>query len=162
MPSRKASGSVVSSGRGGLPPSSPMVSSANNPNKSEIPDRRKDSVVNTVRRGAGGLSLLPQHGPSFGGQAGGQGHSPRAWGERHSFPARTRGLSLDAGGCGMGPERAPAGFGAPPGSSCARHSWSQAKTGSQPGLPKSRTYFSGHTSCVQAKADPVQRGAWIR
>ncbi|KAG5858122.1 microtubule affinity regulating kinase 4 [Bothrops jararaca] len=47
MPSRKASGSVVSSGRGGLPPSSPMVSSANNPNKSEIPDRRKDSAVNT-------------------------------------------------------------------------------------------------------------------
>ncbi|KAG8143698.1 putative Non-specific serine-threonine protein, partial [Naja naja] len=47
MPSRKASCSVVSSGRGGLPPSSPMVSSANNPNKSEIPDRRKDSAVNT-------------------------------------------------------------------------------------------------------------------
>ncbi|KAM3830283.1 MAP/microtubule affinity-regulating kinase 4 isoform 1-T1 [Vipera latastei] len=47
MPSRKASGSVVGSGRGGLPPSSPMVSSANNPNKSEIPDRRKDSAVNT-------------------------------------------------------------------------------------------------------------------
>ncbi|XP_015676138.1 MAP/microtubule affinity-regulating kinase 4 [Protobothrops mucrosquamatus] len=47
MPSRKTSGSVVSSGRGGLPPSSPMVSSANNPNKSEIPDRRKDTAVNT-------------------------------------------------------------------------------------------------------------------
>ncbi|KAL8211996.1 UNVERIFIED_CONTAM: MAP/microtubule affinity-regulating kinase 4 [Gekko kuhli] len=46
MPSRKASCSVVSSGRG-IPPSSPMVSSANNPNKSEIPDRRKDSAVNT-------------------------------------------------------------------------------------------------------------------
>uniref|UniRef100_A0A8C3HLL9 non-specific serine/threonine protein kinase n=1 Tax=Chrysemys picta bellii TaxID=8478 RepID=A0A8C3HLL9_CHRPI len=48
MPSRKASCSVVSSGRG-IPPSSPMVSSANNPNKSEIPDRRKDSTINTVR-----------------------------------------------------------------------------------------------------------------
>ncbi|XP_074793447.1 MAP/microtubule affinity-regulating kinase 4 isoform X3 [Natator depressus] len=47
MPSRKASCSVVSSGRG-IPPSSPMVSSANNPNKSEIPDRRKDSTINTV------------------------------------------------------------------------------------------------------------------
>ncbi|XP_063167948.1 MAP/microtubule affinity-regulating kinase 4 isoform X3 [Candoia aspera] len=47
MPPRKASCSVVSSGRGGIPPSSPMVSSANNPNKSEIPDRRKDSTVNT-------------------------------------------------------------------------------------------------------------------
>lgn len=47
MPSRKGSCSVVSSGRG-IPPSSPMVSSANNPNKSEIPDRRKDSAVNTV------------------------------------------------------------------------------------------------------------------
>nr|XP_008123586.2 PREDICTED: MAP/microtubule affinity-regulating kinase 4 [Anolis carolinensis] len=46
MPSRKASCSVVGSGRG-IPPSSPMVSSANNPNKSEIPDRRKDSAVNT-------------------------------------------------------------------------------------------------------------------
>ncbi|XP_032653836.1 MAP/microtubule affinity-regulating kinase 4 [Chelonoidis abingdonii] len=46
MPSRKASCSVVSSGRG-IPPSSPMVSSANNPNKSEIPDRRKDSTINT-------------------------------------------------------------------------------------------------------------------
>uniref|UniRef100_A0A8C0GXI7 non-specific serine/threonine protein kinase n=1 Tax=Chelonoidis abingdonii TaxID=106734 RepID=A0A8C0GXI7_CHEAB len=52
MPSRKASCSVVSSGRG-IPPSSPMVSSANNPNKSEIPDRRKDSTINTVSSGTG-------------------------------------------------------------------------------------------------------------
>lgn len=50
MPSRKASCSVVGTGRG-IPPSSPMVSSANNPNKSEIPDRRKDSTVNTVSAG---------------------------------------------------------------------------------------------------------------
>ncbi|XP_034973570.1 MAP/microtubule affinity-regulating kinase 4 isoform X6 [Zootoca vivipara] len=47
MPSRKASCSVVSNSGRGIPPSSPMVSSANNPNKSEIPDRRKDSAVNT-------------------------------------------------------------------------------------------------------------------
>ncbi|XP_069500772.1 MAP/microtubule affinity-regulating kinase 4 isoform X3 [Ambystoma mexicanum] len=46
MPSRKTSCSVVGSSRG-IPPSSPMVSSANNPNKSEIPDRRKETVANT-------------------------------------------------------------------------------------------------------------------
>lgn len=46
MPSRKTSCSVVGSARG-IPPSSPMVSSANNPNKSEIPDRRKESAANT-------------------------------------------------------------------------------------------------------------------
>uniref|UniRef100_A0A665TP80 MAP/microtubule affinity-regulating kinase 3 n=1 Tax=Echeneis naucrates TaxID=173247 RepID=A0A665TP80_ECHNA len=44
MPSRKASCSVM--GSHSLPPSSPMVSSANNPNKSEIPDRRKDITNN--------------------------------------------------------------------------------------------------------------------
>uniref|UniRef100_A0A8C6TI81 non-specific serine/threonine protein kinase n=1 Tax=Neogobius melanostomus TaxID=47308 RepID=A0A8C6TI81_9GOBI len=47
MPSRKASCSVM--GSHSLPPSSPMVSSANNPNKSEIPDRRKDMTATTVR-----------------------------------------------------------------------------------------------------------------
>nr|XP_033812442.1 MAP/microtubule affinity-regulating kinase 4 isoform X3 [Geotrypetes seraphini] len=46
MPSRKTSCSVVGSTRG-IPPSSPMVSSANNPNKSEIPDRRKEISINT-------------------------------------------------------------------------------------------------------------------
>uniref|UniRef100_A0A3B4WYQ1 non-specific serine/threonine protein kinase n=1 Tax=Seriola lalandi dorsalis TaxID=1841481 RepID=A0A3B4WYQ1_SERLL len=45
MPSRKASCSVM--GSHSLPPSSPMVSSANNPNKSEIPDRRKDMTATT-------------------------------------------------------------------------------------------------------------------
>ncbi|XP_037125668.1 MAP/microtubule affinity-regulating kinase 4 isoform X4 [Syngnathus acus] len=45
MPSRKASVSVM--GSHSLPPSSPMVSSANNPNKSEIPDRRKDMTATT-------------------------------------------------------------------------------------------------------------------
>lgn len=52
MPTRKASCSVVGSGRG-MPPSSPMVSSANNPNKSEIPDRHKDGAINTVGIGLG-------------------------------------------------------------------------------------------------------------
>uniref|UniRef100_A0A7N8XB30 non-specific serine/threonine protein kinase n=1 Tax=Mastacembelus armatus TaxID=205130 RepID=A0A7N8XB30_9TELE len=46
MPSRKASCSVM--GSHSLPPSSPMVSSANNPNKSEIPERRKDMTATTV------------------------------------------------------------------------------------------------------------------
>ncbi|XP_056299769.1 MAP/microtubule affinity-regulating kinase 4 isoform X2 [Pseudoliparis swirei] len=45
MPSRKTSCSVM--GSHSLPPSSPMVSSANNPNKSEIPDRRKDMTATT-------------------------------------------------------------------------------------------------------------------
>uniref|UniRef100_W5NBZ0 non-specific serine/threonine protein kinase n=1 Tax=Lepisosteus oculatus TaxID=7918 RepID=W5NBZ0_LEPOC len=45
MPSRKTSCSVV--GSRSIPPSSPMVSSANNPNKSEIPDRRKEINATT-------------------------------------------------------------------------------------------------------------------
>ncbi|XP_041731659.1 MAP/microtubule affinity-regulating kinase 4 isoform X3 [Coregonus clupeaformis] len=45
MASRKVSSSMVGS-RSIQPPSSPMVSSANNPNKSEIPDRRKE--INTA------------------------------------------------------------------------------------------------------------------
>lgn len=47
MPPRKASCSVMGSRT--LPPSSPMVSSANNPNKAEIPDRRKEMTATTVR-----------------------------------------------------------------------------------------------------------------
>uniref|UniRef100_A0A8C1GSA6 non-specific serine/threonine protein kinase n=1 Tax=Cyprinus carpio TaxID=7962 RepID=A0A8C1GSA6_CYPCA len=42
---QKASCSVV--GSRSIPPSSPMVSSANNPNKAEIPDRRKDINATT-------------------------------------------------------------------------------------------------------------------
>ncbi|KAM9441000.1 MAP/microtubule affinity-regulating kinase 4 isoform 2-T2 [Clarias gariepinus] len=45
MPPRKASCSVM--GSRSLPPSSPMVSTANNPNKAEIPDRRKDITATT-------------------------------------------------------------------------------------------------------------------
>ncbi|KFO18986.1 MAP/microtubule affinity-regulating kinase 4 [Fukomys damarensis] len=44
LPGRKASCSAAGSGSRGLPPSSPMVSSAHNPNKAEIPERRKDST----------------------------------------------------------------------------------------------------------------------
>ncbi|XP_036914359.1 MAP/microtubule affinity-regulating kinase 4 isoform X2 [Sturnira hondurensis] len=76
LPSRKASCSAAGSGSRGLPPSSPMVSSAHNPNKAEIPERRKDSTstpsslppsmmtrrntyVCTERPGAERPSLLP-------------------------------------------------------------------------------------------------------
>ncbi|XP_036201902.1 MAP/microtubule affinity-regulating kinase 4 isoform X3 [Myotis myotis] len=76
LPSRKASCSTAGSGSRGLPPSSPMVSSAHNPNKAEIPERRKDSAstpnnlppsmmtrrntyVCTERPGAERPSLLP-------------------------------------------------------------------------------------------------------
>ncbi|XP_048042939.1 MAP/microtubule affinity-regulating kinase 4 isoform X2 [Megalobrama amblycephala] len=45
MPPRKASCSVMGSRT--LPPSSPMVSTANNPNKAEIPDRRKEMTATT-------------------------------------------------------------------------------------------------------------------
>ncbi|NXF89467.1 MARK4 kinase, partial [Eubucco bourcierii] len=41
MPTRKGSCGAAGTGRGAVPPSSPMVSSANNPNKAEIPDRHK-------------------------------------------------------------------------------------------------------------------------
>ncbi|MCI4385813.1 hypothetical protein PGIGA_G00055070 [Pangasianodon gigas] len=43
LATRKAGCSVV--GSRSIPPSSPMVSTANNPNKAEIPDRRKEAVV---------------------------------------------------------------------------------------------------------------------
>uniref|UniRef100_A0A6I8NLW9 MAP/microtubule affinity-regulating kinase 4 n=1 Tax=Ornithorhynchus anatinus TaxID=9258 RepID=A0A6I8NLW9_ORNAN len=43
LPSRKTSCSTVGGSRG-LPPPSPMVSSAHNPNKAEIPERHKDSA----------------------------------------------------------------------------------------------------------------------
>uniref|UniRef100_G3TX69 non-specific serine/threonine protein kinase n=1 Tax=Loxodonta africana TaxID=9785 RepID=G3TX69_LOXAF len=76
LPGRKASCSATGSGSRGLPPSSPMVSSAHNPNKAEIPERRKDSMstpnnlppsmmtrrntyVCTERPGAERPSLLP-------------------------------------------------------------------------------------------------------
>ncbi|XP_072548152.1 MAP/microtubule affinity-regulating kinase 4 isoform X1 [Salminus brasiliensis] len=45
LAARKTSCSVV--GSRSIPPSSPMVSTANNPNKAEIPDRRKDVTVTT-------------------------------------------------------------------------------------------------------------------
>lgn len=54
LPGRKASCSAAGSGSRGLPPSSPMVSSAHNPNKAEIPERRKDSTSTPVSGRAGG------------------------------------------------------------------------------------------------------------
>ncbi|CAB1316623.1 unnamed protein product [Coregonus sp. 'balchen'] len=57
MPPRKASCSVM--GSRSLPPSSPMVSSANNPNKSEIPDRRKEMTATTVRNSEVGRNNIP-------------------------------------------------------------------------------------------------------
>ncbi|XP_066519712.1 MAP/microtubule affinity-regulating kinase 4 isoform X2 [Hoplias malabaricus] len=45
LATRKASCSVV--GSRSIPPSSPMVSTASNPNKAEIPDRRKDVAITT-------------------------------------------------------------------------------------------------------------------
>lgn len=64
MPGRKASCSAVGSGSRGLPPSSPMVSSAHNPNKAEIPERRKDSTSTPVSGlgwglGVGGMDAVP-------------------------------------------------------------------------------------------------------
>ncbi|KAL0174443.1 hypothetical protein M9458_030411, partial [Cirrhinus mrigala] len=43
--SKRGACSVV--GSRSIPPSSPMVSTANNPNKAEIPDRRKDINATT-------------------------------------------------------------------------------------------------------------------
>ncbi|NWU73740.1 MARK4 kinase, partial [Pterocles burchelli] len=46
-PPRKASCGAVGGARGAPPPSSPMVSSAHNPNKAEIPERHRDGAGNT-------------------------------------------------------------------------------------------------------------------
>lgn len=48
LSTRKAGCSVVATRN--IPPSSPMVSTANNPNKAEIPDRRKEAVVASVNK----------------------------------------------------------------------------------------------------------------
>ncbi|XP_045148609.1 MAP/microtubule affinity-regulating kinase 4 [Echinops telfairi] len=55
LPTRKASCSTTGSGSRGLPPSSPMVSSAHNPNKAEIPERRKDNTSTPPRPGLRGV-----------------------------------------------------------------------------------------------------------
>lgn len=57
LPGRKASCSATGSGSRGLPPSSPMVSSAHNPNKAEIPERRKDSTSAPVSGGPWGAGV---------------------------------------------------------------------------------------------------------
>lgn len=48
LSTRKVVGSVV--GSRSIPPSSPMVSTAQNPNKAEIPDRRKELPVTSVNQ----------------------------------------------------------------------------------------------------------------
>lgn len=66
LPSRKASCSAAGSGSRGLPPSSPMVSSAHNPNKAEIPERRKDSTSTPVSgRGWGRVGAATTRGPAY-------------------------------------------------------------------------------------------------
>lgn len=60
LPGRKASCSAAGSGSRGLPPSSPMVSSAHNPNKAEIPERRKDSASTPVSEGVVGFEGGPE------------------------------------------------------------------------------------------------------
>uniref|UniRef100_A0A8B9VID2 non-specific serine/threonine protein kinase n=1 Tax=Anas zonorhyncha TaxID=75864 RepID=A0A8B9VID2_9AVES len=66
LPGRKASCSVGGGGRGMPPPSSPMVSSANNPNKAEIPERHKDGSGGGTPMGlshrAGGAPRTPRPG----------------------------------------------------------------------------------------------------
>ncbi|XP_040189628.1 MAP/microtubule affinity-regulating kinase 3 isoform X2 [Rana temporaria] len=52
--SRKSSSSAVS-GRGVTPPS-PMLGNANNPNKADIPDRKKSSVVPSSNSTSGGMT----------------------------------------------------------------------------------------------------------
>lgn len=63
LPGRKASCSAAGSGSRGLPPSSPMVSSAHNPNKAEIPERRKDSTSTPVSWGVLGGWQPGRHPP---------------------------------------------------------------------------------------------------
>ncbi|XP_053331443.1 MAP/microtubule affinity-regulating kinase 3 isoform X5 [Spea bombifrons] len=52
--SRKSSGSAVA-GRGVTPPS-PMLGNANNPNKADIPDRKKSAVVSTSNSTSSGMT----------------------------------------------------------------------------------------------------------
>lgn len=46
IPSRKSSGSAV--GGKGIAPASPMLGNASNPNKADIPERKKSSAVPSV------------------------------------------------------------------------------------------------------------------
>uniref|UniRef100_A0A8C9ARJ9 non-specific serine/threonine protein kinase n=1 Tax=Prolemur simus TaxID=1328070 RepID=A0A8C9ARJ9_PROSS len=83
LPGRKASCSAAGSGSRGLPPSSPMVSSAHNPNKAEIPERRKDSTSTP------GLGPWPALGPylnlSFSAHSSGTPRVPPASPSSHSL-----------------------------------------------------------------------------
>ncbi|XP_040334243.1 MAP/microtubule affinity-regulating kinase 3 isoform X3 [Herpailurus yagouaroundi] len=54
IPSRKTSGSAV--GGKGTAPASPMLGSASNPNKADIPERKKSSAVPSSNTAAGGMT----------------------------------------------------------------------------------------------------------
>ncbi|XP_035383311.1 MAP/microtubule affinity-regulating kinase 4 isoform X1 [Electrophorus electricus] len=140
MPPRKASCSVM--GSRSLPPPSPMVSSANNPNKAEIPDRRKDMTATTnnipgsamtrrntyvctdrpstdrhslLQNGKENSSLshrLPPASPSALSIAGGGASSSSSSGERCRLTRGSTVRSTFHGG--QLRERMPAGYGPPP------------------------------------------------
>uniref|UniRef100_A0A8C5XMM9 non-specific serine/threonine protein kinase n=1 Tax=Microcebus murinus TaxID=30608 RepID=A0A8C5XMM9_MICMU len=54
MPSRKSSGIAV--GGKGIAPASPMLGNANNPNKADIPERKKSSTVPSSNTASGGMT----------------------------------------------------------------------------------------------------------
>ncbi|KAG7274636.1 hypothetical protein CRUP_009679, partial [Coryphaenoides rupestris] len=87
---RKASTNTVGS-RSIPTPSSPMVSSAHNPNKAEIPDRRKE-VNSTTRRHPPASARLPLHATASPGRRAPPSSPPRP---RPTFPA-ARGTSVAA------------------------------------------------------------------
>uniref|UniRef100_A0A8P0T7K3 MAP/microtubule affinity-regulating kinase 3 n=1 Tax=Canis lupus familiaris TaxID=9615 RepID=A0A8P0T7K3_CANLF len=54
IPSRKSSGSAV--GGKGIAPASPMLGNASNPNKADIPERKKSSTVPSTNTASGGMT----------------------------------------------------------------------------------------------------------
>ncbi|XP_064427712.1 MAP/microtubule affinity-regulating kinase 3 isoform X2 [Mirounga angustirostris] len=54
IPSRKSSGSAV--GGKGIAPASPMLGNASNPNKADIPERKKSSTVPSSNTASGGMT----------------------------------------------------------------------------------------------------------
>uniref|UniRef100_A0A671DZ71 non-specific serine/threonine protein kinase n=1 Tax=Rhinolophus ferrumequinum TaxID=59479 RepID=A0A671DZ71_RHIFE len=54
IPSRKSSGSAV--GGKGIAPASPMLGNASNPNKADIPERKKSSAVPSSNTASGGMT----------------------------------------------------------------------------------------------------------
>ncbi|XP_053908918.1 MAP/microtubule affinity-regulating kinase 4 [Cuculus canorus] len=177
LPPRKGSGGMGgTAGTRGAPPSSPMVSSANNPNKAEIPDRHKDGASNaphvppsamgrrntyvcTERSGAERHALLPN----------GRDHSsvavrvPPASPSSHSLAAGSERARLARGSAGRSTfhgghvrdRRSPAAANGPPASPTAPE---------PPTLPQSRSratanLFSKLTSKLTRRVtlDPSKR-----